>query len=205
MKITSGDVEPVTNDQLEFEIERRKQNVKALRDLAYILESNNAIPIPFFYIGLTLSKDDFLAAVRAIGTRGEKSFVSSYAQYEIDLGPFKYSISTEREGVCRKVATGETFVVPAQPATPEYVEVVYKWKCDPWFGSNAKGESENEEESSERVVSESANGSETEVEAVGKGSTASSEGGAFSDTVRESSMHAYMRAYPDDSDDEIPF
>jgi hypothetical protein len=116
----------------------RAEFVKGLRELADFLEAHEALPVSssFFVNVYCSSKDGFLAAVRAIGNRGEKEISDEWARYQVWFGPIKYYVYTDREAVCTKVVKGTEYV--PQAFIPAHTREIVEWQCEPWL-EPAKG------------------------------------------------------------------
>jgi hypothetical protein len=108
--------------------------VKALRDLANLLESESDIPVPFsqqFY-HYTADKEAFKAGVRAIGSRGRKVMTDDqWANYVVEMGPLEYRLFIDRKTVCERKVIGTKQV--EEKVVPAHLEEIVEWECEPWM------------------------------------------------------------------------
>ena len=105
----------------------RTAAIAGLRQLAYFLEHNPAIPMPSNRLLARVNREQLALLARNGGWRKEYmgDFFSLVKEFP---GGLELDLYTDRVEVCRKIVTG-TRVVPAQPATPERTEDVEEWVC----------------------------------------------------------------------------
>lgn len=116
--------------------ETNKQRfVRTLREAADYIESRPFDEdIRFATTNFHVFCDEAVQFSKHVAAAGnaEKSGDDGYLNATIRFGQLAIQICIKQEDICTRVRTG-TKVVPAQPATPERTEDVYKYQCPDSF------------------------------------------------------------------------
>jgi hypothetical protein len=110
-----------------------REYAEALRQIADLFEAHPEIPLPEQMVSCYSlgSKEMARAIVKALGTSEKDWSVDSLIMLRKKFGPIMLRFVGQRGDVCERVQVG-TKLVPAQPASPateEYEEPVYEYRC----------------------------------------------------------------------------